>query len=543
MKKFILVAISIFVLFMPITNAYTSGFSYMIDAMDIERINVNGFEINEEIYEKYNLIVYGDPVNINYSKQRWKATENGKWSNSGVLGEFWVLGQDYSGRFIHNELFPDDYNSGTSPLDWNYRVVKDAEESWNDTSLYMYESQREYMLTQKLSRFGITYDLTALDIGLDKAKVENYATWGNAGSIYTEKPGEGNVYWAATFNVPPMAGDAKLNSILEFPNGIEYTIEKDETAIEIPYVYGGEVIGVSEYAKEEHIKIIETELKINAIREGIVSGKETLKIAQNGSIIINRNDYPDVKKIVLSFESNSFASTYFANDVIMYDSASQIITIYIENEVEERVTIKNDENAPTIYNIAIKRVTTDERGRSAMEELYVNNKTRRKFVCAGQVVNIEVKTSPNASAITFLFEGPVSIATLDDTTRKFLWEEPIKRNEYLLFSSFKQLERMYKFPVGLDLVRETESYKIFSGTYVIPYETTQTLHSWNSLRKEKDDAFKIDESKLFTSIKKPYKLVVRAHSYKGMSMATYLFDVAERWDQLFNRDISEYISR
>ena len=41
---------------------------------------------------------------------------------------------------------------------------------------------------------------------------------GIAGSIYTEKPGEGNVYWAATFSIPPLAKDAKLISKLELPH-------------------------------------------------------------------------------------------------------------------------------------------------------------------------------------------------------------------------------------------------------------------------------------------------------------------------------------
>ena len=238
MKRFISFVVLLLIVSVSNCYAYSSGFSYMIDAIGFSKTNINGFEINEEIYAKYKLIVYGDPVSIAHPKQRWKATENGLWNKNGEIGEYWILGEDYSGKVIHNELFPDDYNSGTSPLNWNYRVVKDAEESWNDTSLYMYDSQREYMLTQKLSRFGVMYDLTALDIGLDKAKVENYATWGNAGSIYTEKPGEGNVYWAATFNVPPMAGNAKLNSLLEFPNGTEFLLYLHPLPSYIPYHLG-----------------------------------------------------------------------------------------------------------------------------------------------------------------------------------------------------------------------------------------------------------------------------------------------------------------
>lgn len=540
MKKFILFLIMFFMI-TPGVYAHTDGFLYMINAMGIEIQNVNGFYINEEIYEKYKLIVYGDPIAVNASKQRWKEVNNGNWINNGKQGEYWILGQDYSGKIIHNELFPDDYNSGTSPLNWNYRIVKNAEESWNDTNLYMYESQKEYMLTQKISRFGITYDLTALDIGLDKAKVENYATWGSAGSIYTEKPGEGNIYWAATFNIPPMASDAKLNSILIFPNGNEYTIPKDEKYIEIPYVFGSQIDGLSEYAKPEHIKIIESELKLNGTQHEVLSDSEVTKISRNGTFVINKDEYRGCNKIVLKVETNSFASTYFLNDPVMYSSVEQNIIINIENEEKLKDDIENDENAPIIYSIKVKRVSSDNYGRMQDVELYTNRKNGGKFVCAGQMIKIEVKTSVDALGVSFTFNGLSSITNLDDTTKKFLWDEPKNRNEKKVYSTLQELEKAYKLPRYLELEKQDEYYKTFSTTYIIPYETTQTLHSWNSLRKESNNAFKIDESKLFSRKETPYKLVIKARDYSNVSTETYSLDVAERWDELFNRDISKYV--
>lgn len=513
----------------------------MIEAMGIEKQNVNGFEISEYIYDKYKLVVYGDPISINYSKQRWKEVDFGNWTRDGKIGEYWVLGQDYSGKLVHNELFPDDYNSGTSPLDWNYRTVKDAEESWNDTTLYMYDSQREYMLTQKLSRFGVTYDITALDIGLDKAKVENYATWGSAGSIYTEKPGEGNIYWAATFNIPPMAGDANLDSILILPNGNEYTVSKDEESIEIPYIYGAQITGLSEYAKAEHVKIIESELKINDVREGILSSSETIKISKNGNLIINKNDYNDQDKIVLNLETNSFASTYFPNDHVMYSNTKQTVTVYFENEGQSKNKIINDKNAPVIYDIKISRVTTNEKGKMEYVDLYTNRKTEKQFICAGQVIKIDVKTSPDASNVTFAFNGFSSISTFDNTTKKFLWDEPNLRNEELFYRKYNELKNSFRLPRKINLESEEKGYKIFTAIYIIPYETTQTLHSWNSLRNESKDAFKINESKLFTRKERPYRLVIKANSLIGIRTETCSLDVAERWDELFNRDISKYI--
>ena len=74
MKRFLYV----FFILITISNvsyAYTSGFEYMITSLEIPKQNVNGFWINEEIYNEYNLIVYGNP-NIIKENQRWKETEN-----------------------------------------------------------------------------------------------------------------------------------------------------------------------------------------------------------------------------------------------------------------------------------------------------------------------------------------------------------------------------------------------------------------------------------------------------------------------------------
>ncbi len=549
MKRFLLLMTFCFMILIPNCYAYSSGFLYMIKAMNIELNNVNGLPLNEEIYEKYNLIVYGSPITVNDTKQRWKTTENGNWTKSagawngaGERGEYWILGQDFSGKSVHNEIFPDDYNSGTSPLNWNYRVINGAVESWSDASKYMYEEQKEYMLTQKLSRFGTTYDLTVLDIGLDKARLENYATWGSTGSVYTEKPGEGNVYWVATFSIPPMAGEAKLNSVLELPNGTEYTMSKDDEKIEIPLSFGAYIDGLSEYAKAEHIKVIESELKVNGVTYNTVSASETIRISKNGNLIIKKEDYPGVEKITLNFECNSFAATYFPSDPVLYSNKNVTVTINLESDSKNKVLYYNDENAPTIYRITIKRLSVDARGNTIEEDLCINNKTRIPFVCAGQVIKIEVETSKSADKVTFDFAGFNSIRKLDSLTKRFLWDEPKSRGEKTIYSNLTALQRMYNMPARLTLEEQKAETEVYSAIYVVPYQTTQTLHSWNSLREEKKDAFKIDESKLFSRKENSYTLVVRASSEVGSRTKNYKFDVAERWDELYNHDISKYIS-
>ena len=44
--------------------ASDSGFVYMLGVMDIPTENMNGYPINEEIYQKYHLFVYGTPEMI-----------------------------------------------------------------------------------------------------------------------------------------------------------------------------------------------------------------------------------------------------------------------------------------------------------------------------------------------------------------------------------------------------------------------------------------------------------------------------------------------
>lgn len=83
MKKFFISIICFFLFLTTSVYAYSSGFEYMINAMKIEKINVNGLQLNEEIYEKYNIFVYGSPSKIVSNKQRFKVTSNGRWTLEG----------------------------------------------------------------------------------------------------------------------------------------------------------------------------------------------------------------------------------------------------------------------------------------------------------------------------------------------------------------------------------------------------------------------------------------------------------------------------
>ena len=249
--------------------AYTKNFEYMTSVMEIEKQTENGYKLNEEIYNAYNQFVYGSPTKVK-DTQRWKSVPDGRWTkNSGIWngsgerGEYWILGFNISEKYVHNHFFPVDIEPPTPPTQWRYVYLNDAEASWNNTRLYLHEEQKNYMQQAKLMRNNTTYDLTALDIGLDKARVENYATWKTNGNIYTRRYDINNNEWAANFIVPPMAADAKLNSILLLPNGDEYNIGKEIDAIEIPVQFGAETVNPTDYAKAEHVKKIQSTKIIN----------------------------------------------------------------------------------------------------------------------------------------------------------------------------------------------------------------------------------------------------------------------------------------
>ena len=77
MKKTFFLTI-IVLLFCSTVYGYSSGFEYMLKTLEIPVSNVNGYWIDEDIYNRYNLLVYGNPLIIT-KNQRWKESQNGNW--------------------------------------------------------------------------------------------------------------------------------------------------------------------------------------------------------------------------------------------------------------------------------------------------------------------------------------------------------------------------------------------------------------------------------------------------------------------------------
>lgn len=547
MKKIIFLII-IIVSVQTIAFGYTKSFEYLTSVMNIEQKTDNGYMLNEEIYNEYNQFVYGSPLMIT-SGQRWKDVSTGHWTKgggawngSGTRGEYWVLGYNLAKEQIHNHKFPVDVEPPTPPTEWRYVYLSDAENSWDDSSLYLHEEQKTYMQNTNLTRNGITYDLSAIDIGLNKARVENYATWKTEGNIYTRRYDKNNKEWAANFIVPPMAANASLKSILNFSEGNEYTIAKNEESITIPVEFGSEMINLSDFAKAEHVKEIKSELFVNDENYDSISDEKKINILKNGNIVINKNDYKNQSEVEIEVSCNSLLITEFTVDGALTDVVSQKIYIYIETEEEEKENIKvKEENRNYVEEAvppSINSVTLGQYENSKIIPLNKSKKQNTEFICAGHMLAIEVNTS-NTDYITLEFEGDSSIITLDDITKRFEWDEPRERNVKTRYSSLTALKNVYKRRTKIN--SENENYFVYY--YVIPYKTKQTLHSWSTLREISKDAFEIDESKLFSRISSPYNIVIKAYSDEGVRTKKVKLDVFERWDTLYNRNLTPYIKK
>lgn len=542
MKRFFITVI-IFLIFTGEANAAISeNFAKTLEYMNIPESNIYGYEINEEIYNRYNIIVYGGPLNVKDKNQRWKDVSCGKWinENTGNKGEYRLLGYNVSGTLVNNELFPDDYVSGKTPEEWDYIVIEDALGSWNDTEKYQTQEQYNYMMNQKLMRNGIVYNLTAKDIGLEKARLEAYATWKTAGSIFTLKYDENGVLWGATFSVPPMAAEAKVNAILEFPNGMIYKTDESAEKVIIPFKYGAEVTNLSGFANDSDINSLYSELEVQYQVYDKISGSKISKIIKNNEIVINRADFNNANRIEIKVKNTSMLETCFDGDVPLVDIAEATLEIYF-GEIEEFIAVK-DINKTISGDIPKPRITSINLYRKSINamdskiDLYIAKKTGKRFICAGQVLVVEARITNAPSSVKFYIEGDSKIQTLDDLTKKFVYDDPRARGEKPAFSNLNQLRKQYNLPLSMEYADG-----VYRVEYIIPYETKQTIHSWNTLREISRNGLDIDEGRLFSRICNSYKIKIIAKNEGGTITKNVDLDVFERWDTVYNRDISRFV--
>ena len=193
-----------------------------------------------------------------------------------------------------------------------------------------------------------------------------------------------------------------------------------------------------------------------------------------------------------------------------------------------------DIQPPRITKVEIKRIVDGKE-----LPLLISKESGEEFICAGQTIKFNIQTKYGAEIVTIEFAGDSSITRFDELTKRFEWTEPISRNEKPFFKTLKEFEKIYDSKLR---TRKVDEYSgEFVCSYIIPYQTKQTLESWNTLREKSNDAFSINEDKLFARIQKPYEIVFKASGPTGITTHRIKLDVFERWDTLYNRDLEKYI--
>lgn len=330
----------------------SDSFKFIIDTIGIPQYNVLGDEINEEIYNAYNLFVYSNPLAM-YSRtatQRFKEVkDNGKWCENGgrycgygKRGEYNVLGVSYSGSIINNVYFPVDNVPEVTPDYWNFILVPGAYESWQDTSKYKYNEQLEYMKNTKLlfdkidyknnisdSYDLVEYNLSSNSIGLNKAKLNVSSTWKTGGIITVRRINNKGEIRVATMATKPMAANANVKSNLKVDNKL--TLKRGEK-IKIPITFGAEAINLNEYAKVEHIKKIVSTIYIDDVEVSKVEEGRAKDIKKSIIYNLENEKFNNSGTYNINIRVSSYLYTDFYVDGLMQDTIEKNITIQIEKE-------------------------------------------------------------------------------------------------------------------------------------------------------------------------------------------------------------------
>ena len=573
MKK-ILLMVCIFISFMYNTSyCLSSNFKEVINVMGIERYNNQGYEINEYIYYTYNQIVYGGPQDaINEPTQRWKESEDGKWIVNGKKGEYRLLGYNNIGKVVNNHDFPMDIIPSTEPTQWRYATLVDAQESWDDISRFKFIEQKEYMQNINLMRDNIAYDITALDIGLDKARLDSCSTWRTKGIIYTNRIDAYGKRWEATFVGPPIATNINFTNKVSTTSDT-YTLAKHVYSKQIEVSYSAKVTGDLQYIKPEHVKKLESSIYINGFLLGTITSYDTLSHSGKKKFTIYHEDLlPNSSKAIIDIRSKIY--TDFTTDGPMYAKNSCPVEIIVTryeaaNMVDRDILNESDYEEPEYkipqsnvevpeisensnVNVEVVRITKKDNQYWAQEVnkcSATDNVNSLGFISAGQYIGIKISGDTNIVSVNMKVVGDKSITTFDNLTKRFEWDEPTSTGKSTLFDSLEDYTNLYN---GNIVLEKTGEY-VFETKYLIPYGTKQTLHSWNSLRDNGYNSFNINRDLILSRKHSPYILEfdiyrqIEEETEYGTNIYTkkdtlqkYL-DVFEGWTSLYNRDISAYI--
>lgn len=341
--KVLLYIILLFGFNINICFGITDEFKFVIDTIGIKDTNKVGEKINEQIYDVYKVFVYSSPIEVmsKTNLQRFKVVEsNGKWieTSTGARGEYYILGTDYNGDLVTNVYFPADFVPETIPTNWNYLYNENAINSWNDSSKYKYIEQLEYMKNSNIlfdkidfennicdSYNLVEYDISANEIGLDKAFLETCSTWTTSGVISIKRLTPDNKVRYASFFVKPMAASANIESFLEVEDNFKLTLDNRYVNIK----FGANAVNLNDYAKEEHIKEINSDIYINDVKVDSVKSTRIKSIEKDILYEIPK-EYLENGTKILNIKVKSYLYTEFSVDGLLQSITEKNITIHEE---------------------------------------------------------------------------------------------------------------------------------------------------------------------------------------------------------------------
>lgn len=506
----------VFMCFVSVSSVYgiSDEFRYMINEIGVPEYNVKNAQINEEIYINYNMFVYGGPLSVSSSYQRWKNVSNGKMVRNGVRGEYEVLGQDYSSSLIYNYYFPLDRVTSTPVEKWTFLTLSDALTSWERAYKYYSEEQVEYMKQAAWWFQNIEggkndpydqmqYNLNAIKVGLNKCRLETPATWKTKGSIYTNRRTEsGGIGWA-NFAVEPMAADARVESYIKL-DAEEYTLSESDDEIIIPIEFGAELKDLTEYAKAKHVKEFVSKLSVDGSQKAVASGSKITSVGSKFMLVISRNQIPQNTDYKIKIKVQSQVKTEFSADGLLQD------TVFIELVVH----VKPKKIIP-FYETSLKILSKKI------------DKSQNKWV-----------VSPLAQNIQSTKEGSLGIT---EAGRYLLLE--CKLNDNCVKSQIKDINLSIDDCKLSDTgVLENDEEKTLLVYFKVPDNTLTTLYGWKSLREETGSFFKINTGEVLKRKSTPHTLMLKYNIGSAEYEENLLFDTIDDYITNMNNDISSMLS-
>lgn len=480
------------------TFAISKEFENMINMLGVPKYNANRETINEDVYNVYKIFCYSAPEKYSGTspKQRWKDSKYGLWNRlggafkgSGTRGEYMVLGKNYGGAVIHNYYFPLDTVSPVSPEKWAYYINTGALASWSDGKAYRFDEQRDYMKQAKLIFNDISsrdnadnpaefreYNITAKSIGLDKAKLDTSSTWKTRGVISVKFMRDRALRYAYFFT-SPIAANANVKANISSASS-NYILEEDSKEIPIPIDYTAEAINLTGYAKKEHIKEIRSEIYIDNIKVGEISGSKTTKVGNRYNLVVSRQTHklsPNNKFVI---RVDSYMYTEFAIDGVMKDSAQKVINVLVEPEKIEPV---NTYDVRQIEKENLSMVV-----RPLAQTIVTKSKESIGLVEAGRKLGIKLNLD-------------VDVKDIEDIK---VW---IGKNQ----EDRESVSVGNILPIGIkEKEYEKDHHKVLLD-FEIPKELSPTIYGWKSLRDKTSSYFLARENESIGTRKdEPYRLFI-----------------------------------